>query len=233
MLKRSLVAAAAILLSGCTLGREPAGPLEHESEVIELDKSEMTRVELRMETGELQVEGGSPKLLEADFSYNVRAWKPLVDYQSTGARSDLKISQPSGTRATGETENRWNLKLSDAVPIDVIARLGVGEAHMKLGSLNLRNVELHVGVGEVEMDLRGDPKRSYDVQIRGGVGEATVYLPASVGISATATGGIGDINVRGLEKRDGRWINPRLAEAAVTIRLDVKGGVGEIHLVAE
>lgn len=26
---------------------------------------------------------------------------------------------------------------------------------MKLGSLNLRSVELSVGVGEVEMDLRG------------------------------------------------------------------------------
>jgi N-terminal domain of toast_rack, DUF2154 len=232
MLKRCLVTVVAILLSGCGLG-QPAGPLEHESKVIELDKSEMTRVELRMDTGELQVEGGSPRLLEADFSYNVRAWKPLVEYQSTGAQSDLKISQTSGARAMGHTENRWNLKLSDAVPMDVITRLGVGEAHMKLGSLNLRNVELNVGVGEVEMDLRGDPKRSYDVQIRGGVGEATVHLPANVGISATATGGIGDIDVKGLEERNGRWINPRIAEAAVTIRLDVKGGVGEIHLLAE
>jgi hypothetical protein len=233
MLKRGLVAAAAVLLSGCALGGEPVGPTEHDSKVIDLDKSEATRVELKMETGELQVEGGSPKLLEADFTYNVHAWKPVVEYQSTGARSDLAISQPSGTRASGNTENRWSLKLSDAVPMDVSTHMGVGEAHMKLGSLNLRSVQLNVGVGDVEMDLRGDPKHSYDVQIHGGVGEATVHLPGNVAISATASGGIGDISVKGLEKRDGRWINPRHESAPVTITLDVKGGVGEIHLVAE
>jgi len=233
MLKRRFVTAAAVFLSGCAVGGVPTGPMEHESKVIELDKSEATRVELKMETGELQVGGGSPKLLDADFSYNVPAWKPLVEYRSTGARSDLRVTQPPGTHAGGNTENRWTLKLSDAVPMDVIAQLGVGEAHMKLGSLNLSSVELNVGVGQVEMDLRGDPKRSYDVRIRGGVGEVTVHLPTSVAISATATGGIGDIDAKGLEKRDGRWINPRHESAPVTIRLDVKGGVGEIHLLAE
>jgi len=52
-------------------------------------------------------------------------------------------------------------------------------------------------------------------------------------ISATASGGIGDINVSGLEKRNGRWINPRSESAPVTIELDVHGGVGEIRIVAE
>ena len=49
--------------------------------------------------------------------------------------------------------------------------------------------------GEVDADLRGNPKRSYDVRINGGVGQATIHLPKSVGISATAVGGIGEINV--------------------------------------
>ena len=60
-----------------------------------------------------------------------------------------------------------------------------------------------------------------------------LYLPKSAGISATASGGIGDIEVRGLEKRDGRWINPGKEHAAATIRVDVRGGVGQIRLVAE
>jgi len=54
-----------------------------------------------------------------------------------------------------------------------------------------------------------------------------------VGITATASGGIGDINVRGLENRNGRWINKSHELDPVTIRVDVKGGVGEIRLVAE
>ena len=41
----------------------------------------------------------------------------------------------------------------------------------------------------------------------------------------------GDIDVKGLEKRDGVWINPERVNAPVTIRLDVKGGIGQINLI--
>jgi hypothetical protein len=42
---------------------------------------------------------------------------------------------------------------------------------------------------------------------------------------------MGDIRAEGLEKRDGVWINPDKLNAPVTVRLDVKGGIGEIRLV--
>ena len=69
------------------------------------------------------------------------------------------------------------------------------------------------------------------MQIRGGVGETVVHLPKDVGISATATKGIGDISVDGLEQRDGVWVNPDRIGAPVTVRLDVRGGVGQIRLI--
>jgi hypothetical protein len=99
--------------------------------------------------------------------------------------------------------------------------------------MNLRSVAFDLGAGEVNVDLRGNPRRSYDVKIQGGVGQATVHLPKSVGISATAVGGIGEVNVSGLEKRNDRWINPGHENAPVTIRLDVKGGIGQIDVIAE
>jgi hypothetical protein len=111
--------------------------------------------------------------------------------------------------------------------------MGAGEAQMNLGSLSLRSVEMHMGAGEVKMDLRGNPKRSYDVRLNGGVGEATIYLPLSVGIDATAQGGIGEIDVHGLEQRNGRWINASQENSPVKIHLDVKGGVGQINIIAE
>jgi hypothetical protein len=211
----------------------PTGPTLHESAHFDLDKSELTRVELTMGAGELNVSGGAAKMAEADFTYNVAAWKPIVDYHSTGVRGDLLISQPKGVGGFGDTEYRWDVKLNDGVLMDVVAKLGAGEARMDLGSMSLRSVELNIGAGEVTVDLRGAPKRSYDVRINGGVGQATVYLPKSVAIDATAKGGIGEVNVRGLEERNGRWMNPGQDGSPVTIHLDVKGGVGQIDIVAE
>jgi len=217
-------------LVGCS-DRIRIGEPVHQTKVLELDKSELTRVELKLGAGELRVTGNSPKLLEADFDYNSPGWKPEVDYHSTGVRGDIQISNSASAAPHGES--KWNLRFNDSVLMDLVVKMGAGEAHLNLGSLNLRSVAFNLGAGEVDVDLRGDPKRSYDVQINGGVGQATVHLPSSVAISATAVGGIGEVNVRGLEKRGGRWINPLHENAPVTIRLDVKGGVGQIDLVAE
>ncbi|HEU4693342.1 MAG TPA: hypothetical protein VFS23_33495, partial [Vicinamibacterales bacterium] len=113
------------------------------------------------------------------------------------------------------------------------ARLGAGEAELALGELNLRNLQVGIGAGQVHVDLRGTPKQSFDVRIEGGVGETVVYLPRSVGISATAAGGLGSISVNGLEKRGERWVNAGHENDAVQITVDVKGGIGEIRLSAE
>ena len=76
------------------------------------------------------------------------------------------------------------------------------------------------------------PKDS-SARIRGGVGEATIYLPASVGISASATGGLGEVVVTGLRKEGNLYVNDANQTAKVKIRLDIQGGVGSIKLIAE
>ena len=224
---------AALVSTGCSLQNFDDSPPRHHTKAVELDKSEIVRVSLKMGAGELTVSGGSPRLLDAAFDFHRLVSEPLVTYHSTGVRGDLSIEEPVNSRGPNQGDYKWDLRLNDRVPLDVVAHLGVGEARMKLGDLTLRSVEVHMGVGELNLDLRGNPTRDYDVQIHGGVGQASVYLPSSAAITATAKGGIGDISVQGLEKRNGRWINPRHEHAAATVHLDVSGGVGEIHLVAE
>jgi hypothetical protein len=231
MRKHGLVAAT-VLLSGC-IGHVSPGPTTHERKLIQLDAAEMTRVQLRMSAGELEVRGGAATLLEADFAYNVPEWKPSVTHSMRGTSSDVEVSQGDGATAFGDTENRWRLALHDARPVELSARLGAGEARMTLGSLHLKRVELHMGAGEADVDLRGHPSESYRVEIHGGVGSATVRVPNTVGISATASGGLGSISVTGLQQRGNRWVNLHAEGSPVTIELDVRGGIGEIKIVAD
>jgi hypothetical protein len=228
----ALLAAASLLLAGCHVGFEETGPTEHYVKTIELDKSELARVEVKMGAGELKVEGGSPKLLDADFAYNISSWKPLVRYNASSFRGELLIEQPSGSHTAGNVEYTWNLRFNDKLPVDFVTHLGAGEAHMNLGSMSLRSVEVHMGVGQLELDLRGKPTRDYNVEIHGGVGQAIVHLPSNAGIDAYAKGGIGDIDVRGLEKHGDRWVRAS-RDHSPTIHLDVKGGIGNITLSAE
>ena len=104
-----------------------------------------------------------------------------------GAGGDLRVEQSSGSHSShAQTKNEWALSLNDDIPTDVSAELGAGEATINLGSVVLRSLRIEMGGGTLNMDLRGNPKRSYDVTIRGGAGNAIVHLPAGVGLYAAA-----------------------------------------------
>jgi hypothetical protein len=223
-------AASVLALSGCVAEIGPPGPTRTETRTIELDKSDLVRVELKMGAGELDVRGGASNLMDGEFTYNRPSSKPYVNYNASGFRGTLRVEEPSGTH-TGNTKYRWDLRLNDDKPLDLNVDFGAGEGRLDLGTLNLRSVNVHMGVGELRVDLRGTPKNDYNVDLRGGVGEVTVYLPRDVGIEAEAHGGIGGINARGLQKRDGRYTNEAYGHAKTTVRLDIKGGIGAINLV--
>ena len=175
--------------------------------------------------------GGSARLLDADFAYVFPESNRLCAIKAAAFGDDLTITEPSVTiRARAPYE--WKLRLNNEVPMGVLTHLGAGKADMNLGALDLRGVEVHMGVGNLDMDLRGDPKRDYDVEIHGGVGNAMVRLPAGVGIVAYARGGIGNIDAEGLERHNGRWVSAKHENAKVTLHLDIRGGVGNITLLA-
>jgi hypothetical protein len=223
----------ALCLTGCVI-ETSTGPMRHESREFDRGAVERLRVELRIGAGELNVRGGAQKLARADFTYNVESWKPVVNYRGDSSSGDLTIEQPGNSHShIGNTTYKWELGLSNNVPVDILAHLGAGESRMDLGSLDLRRVEMDMGVGEVQMDLRGHPKHDYEVHIRGGVGEATVHLPRDVGVFASGHGGIGEIHAEGLRKEGDHWVNDVYQSAKVRIHVDVQGGIGEIRLLVD
>jgi hypothetical protein len=225
--------AAAAVFAGCTVSSVPTGPLQYESKVIERDDSQSARVSLNIGAGDLKVSSGTEKFLRAYFTYNVPQLKPDVRYSTSGGIATLAIDQPDSHAHLGHTKYEWDLRLNKDIPLDLDVHFGAGQAQLDVGSLDLRRVGVEMGVGQVQLDLRGAPKADYSVNVQGGVGEADIKLPNSVGIEATASGGIGEISVHGLNKEGGRWVNEAFNKPGVKVRVDVKGGVGAIHITAE
>jgi len=222
----------AVCLGGCVV--EATGPMQHEFKTVDLDKAERVSVDLRMGAGDLKVGGGTQKLMRADFDYNVPSWKPYVHYSSGASHGNLSIEQPGSHHGhVGRTRYQWDVRLNREVPIDMRVHFGAGHADLSLGSLSLRSVDVEMGVGKLDIDLRGNPKRDYDVTIRGGIGEATVRVPSSVGVYGEAEGGIGEIRMSGLHRDGRRYYNDAYEHSKVTIHLDIKGGIGAIRVISE
>jgi len=228
-----LLALLPVLLSlcACDINRPATGPLQTDVKEIKLGDAKSVRVEIRMGAGELKIGGGAANLMDGQFTYNVPAWKPEVDYRTIGTEGSLSIRQPDTRGGAGrDVRYDWDLRLSDKVPLSIDVQMGAGRADLTLGRLSLTNLDLKMGAGETIVDLTGDWKNDLSAHIRGGVGKATVRLPRDVGVYATAAGGIGAINAHDLKKEHGAYVNDAYGKSPVTLRVTVEGGVGEINL---
>ena len=224
---------AALTLAACNVNTVSSGPEQHESRSVDLDKSEKVHARFKMPMGDLKMSGGAGKLMDADFSYNVATWKPDIRFTSTGGAGELIVEQNGQKSSFGGAKNSWDMKLNDGVPMDLDIQFGAGDADLKFGSMNLRGLNLEMGAGDLHLDLRGMPKKDYSVRVRGGAGDATIYVPRTAGISALVKGGLGDISVKGLHKSEDRYMSDGYDSATVRIDLDIQGGVGSISLIAE
>ena len=233
-MKRLLHSPGTVVLLLFVTACSAAGPTKTVGGNIDLDDAKALSVELNMAAGELRVAGGSTRLVDSTYTFNVPAWDPQIEYTHNGDRGVYRVRQGSGSTSFRNSKNQWDLKLNDTIPISLTASVGAGEGTMTLGSLTLEHVQVDAGAGEFTLDLRGTPKHSYDVRVNASVGQTNIHLPKGAAIVATASATVGGVNVSGLEKRgDGTWINPGHEQEPVTIHVDVKGGVGQIELSAE
>ena len=223
----------AVGLAGCVVVTR-TGDLRHDTITIARDSSEYLRVNLNMAAGNLRISPGAAQFLEGDVTYNVDSWKPIVNYNSAAGHGNLDISQPGDRHSqTSSAKYEWNLRLANDVPLDLSVHFGAGDAQLNLGSLTLRSVDVEMGVGRMDMDLRGSPQRDYEVRVRGGIGEATIRLPRDVGVYAKAQGGIGSVHSTGLRQEGDHLVNDAYDHSKASIHLDIEGGIGAINLLGD
>ncbi len=114
-------------------------------------------------------------------------------------------------------ELRWDIGLSQHVPLDLNIHAGVGVAKLDLSSLQLKRLKIDNGVGETQLTLPVMPD-IYNVDVNGGVGETTINVPEGAAVRMHVNGGIGSIKIR-------------LPETAAA-RIDIQGGIGDSKLAS-
>jgi len=205
----------------------------HAQQTIDLQGAKLVSAAVHMGAGQLNLSGGSGHLLNAAFHFDRKWDNPTVDYHVSGDKGFLDVNQESDHVNFGASDNTWDLNFNDDVPLELRVEMGAGQGNLKLRGMDVSNVELHMGAGQVVLDLTGPRKSDLKVSIKGGVGQATIHLPNSVGVIAHAAGGIGSVRTEGLHKQDGEYVNDSYGKTPNKITLDVQGGIGEIELLAE
>jgi uncharacterized protein DUF2154 len=236
-MKRSVVlfvaaVAATLSLVSCGEQRVEVGELQTESRSVEPENAESVRANLRIGIGELNLTGGADALMEADFAYNVSSWQPQVNYEVVGDTGTLTVEQQGLGEGipTPDARNEWDLRLNDAVPLDLGVQMGGGVSNLDLDSLSLRGLSIDMAAGATTVDLTGDWERDLSALVRGGAGEVTVLFPSQVGVRVNAGTRLGRVNTDGLQEQGEAFVNDAYGDSEVTLEVRVQGGVGQINL---
>jgi hypothetical protein len=202
----------------------------HKVESIDKKEAKSVRMSVKMPAGDLAMSGGAESLLNADFSFGTSWSAPTIEYSVNKGEGELRIEQGGGGTLMSNSDNTWNLKVSDSIPVDLSIDIGAGRGVLRFAKVDLTRLELNIGAGQADVDLSGERAKDLEAEIQGGVGEATIRLPKDVGVVATVHGGLGSIDTHGLKEEDGQYVNAAYGKSPTTIHLSVNGGIGSIKL---
>ncbi len=219
------------LLLGSISACVEVGELREDYHSIGIESAQVVEARFKMSVGELSLKGGAGDLMEGYFEYNVDQWKPEVDYYISGQKGRLTVKQTGRTGIPiGHSKNKWEVNLINDVPIDLRLDFGVGEGHLDLRGIDLRDLDIDMGVGELKLDLTGELKEDLKVNIDGGIGSATIYLSENIGVRVKVDGGIGSVDARGMHKNDHTYTNDAYGKTDITIYIKIDAGIGSVDL---
>jgi hypothetical protein len=163
-----------LLTSGCV----EVGDLQTESRSVDLGDADSVDVELDMSSGEMNIAGGADELLNADFRYNVAAWKPEIKYNVRGGQGKLIVRQPGvrGGIIGGNVRNEWDLRLNDDVAMNLNIDLSSGDCYLNLGSSSLKTLDIDTSSGDVKANLVGDQPSLKEIEMDGSSGDISLDL---------------------------------------------------------
>jgi hypothetical protein len=188
--------------------------------------------------GYLSVLRDSPNLIEGDVAY-----RGQLNFDASLHRGQADVILDS--HSTGfwlgpldfrdQGKERWDVKLSPRVPLDLTLDAGSGPCNFDLTGLQIDSLFLDTGSGPIELALPSGS--TFEAQIDSGSGPIAIVLPESVGARVELDAGSGPFRpgerfrlVEGERDSDGVWETQDFRTAEHTIVLKIDQGSGPINM---
>lgn len=228
-----MMGTSALLLAGC-FSFIP-GKIQEEAILVEKDQAKALEVDIDFGLGEMSLTGGAEEWVEGSASYNMEKLAPQVSYTIKKDRGEIVIEHKNTAKSKlSKVKNSWTMQLNNDVPIDLTVETGASKANLDLQGLQLENLEVEAGVGDVMVNLGGDWHKSFTTNIETGVGKTTVILPSAVGVKLTLEKGIGSSTIEGFTAQgDGVYVNEAYENADVVLDVKAEMGIGEITFTVD
>ncbi len=96
-----------------------------------------------------------------------------------------------------------------------------------LGNARFRRLEFYGFVGDVVLDFSGSWRSSAEAEIRMGLGELLMRVPAHIGVRVRRSG-LASLNVADFKKVGDYWLSPNWETARVRLEITLVAGLGSV-----
>lgn len=204
---------------------------------IPLEGASAGSIRITMGAGELTLGSGAGRdlLMQATVFSGAPGWQPEILAAANGTGKTVTIIE-KGNRSrglfAGHTPDKWEIRVSEAVPLELRVEVGAGHSSLDLGSLNLTSLVVSNGAGETAIDLSGYHGRQFTGAIHNGVGDLTLRIRQGSNTRILLHHGVGDVTTQGFEKNDETYTTAGFDPALPVTEFTLSQGVGSIQLEA-
>ncbi len=201
---------------------------------------------LKVEVNQGNLQVGSPEdssnLFSSQAELSSARGKPVLveDYQdgvltirySTSRKRSFNIGVGLGGRSS------YQIDLGESqIPLQLSIDFGAGKGDIVLKGVNLYQLRVDGGAGNLKIDLSGlqTEAKDIDISLNYGVGKVYLLLPSNAGVKVKADVGVGSIKVGEISSnglgREISYVSPDYDLASIRFNIDADMGVGDIGIV--
>ncbi len=186
-------------------------------------------------SGRLVVSDGATADHLAEGRFTHRGRKPRIETAQADSVLTIQLSRTEGVkrhRTIGSRDReRWIIKLSDKLPIDLSLDAGGAQLGLELTNLPVERLGLSAGAADIDLSL-GSKSPMVDCGIDCGAASIDVTIPASAGLRISGTSALSTFSSGPLDLiEQGEYMEtPDYESRAVKIVLRVESGASSLRI---
>jgi hypothetical protein len=221
-------------------GNQPSAPrpaVQTETVIEATQDADRGKITLKLGVGTLEVQGlaDSPNFVEGTIEYGKYSLQAERSFRVRDGQAQFSLlgrSEPNTIWAPGNNVGeRWNLKFTPRIPLEMDVTAGVGSADIDLRELQVVQLEVSGGVGQTKVLFPAGAGLT-KATVSSGVGEIIVEIPQDVGAKIKVSKGLTGVNVSSsrFTHSGDEYVSANYATAENKLDLEVKSGIGAITI---
>lgn len=205
--------------------------------VIPIEGATAADLGIVLGAGELTVRDGAPEgaLAETTVFSKAPEWQPQITGSVNGTVKKLTI-RDIGSKGKEwfavHSPNRWEILVTDKVPVALDVEVGAGDSTLDLSGLDLSSLDVKNGAGDTAIDLSRYHGGAFHAVISNGVGDVTLRVADQSNTRITVLSGVGDLTHDGLVWHDEYFTTHGYTPAKPANEIEISQGVGSVALEA-